>query len=406
MKSDTGQNPPSPARLIERHRQRFAEAGFETIAAHFGEDRAGQKGAAAPPIYQASTFVYPNAAAFESRLAGDSPYYDYTRVGNPTTAILEAKLARLERGEWARCFASGMGAVSACVNACVFAGAHVVATGQCYWPARTYLREYMNRFGVEVTFVEGVAVADFEAALRPNTKLLYLESPTSGMMEVPEIAPLTRLARGRGITTVFDNSWASPYFQNPLEAGVDLVLHSATKYLGGHSDLVAGAVMGRDAQLCAKINREAELVGATIDPFCAWLMLRGLRTLALRMEQHQRSGLRIAEFLAEHPAVARVNHPGLPSHPQHAVARRQLRGFGGLFSVQLREQSREATHRVMDALRLFSIGVSWGGHESLVVGGNFLGGAGQAPVWALRLHVGLESTDDLIADLKQALERK
>ncbi|HOO15623.1 MAG: PLP-dependent transferase [Phycisphaerae bacterium] len=379
-------------------------ADFETLCAHFGEDRMAQRGAVAVPIYQASTFMFPDSAAWEQREAPDSPYYEYTRVGNPTTAVLEAKIARLEHGNWALALGSGMGAIAAAINACVHAGAHVVASGTIYWPTRRYLRDYLPRFGVETTFVDSCDPADFEAAIRPNTRLMYLESPTSGLFEMPDVAPIAAAARARGVVTVFDNSWATPCFQTPLDLGCDLVVHSATKFIGGHSDVVAGLVAGREDTLRRRVFRELELLGSVCDPFAAWLLIRGLRTLKVRMEQHQRSGLALARFLEQHPAVRRVYHPGLESHPQYAIGRRQLRGYSGLFSFELHDQSREATNRFMDRTRLFTIGVSWGGYESLVIGGTFISKDPQQPAWIIRLHTGLEATEDLIADVKQALE--
>ncbi len=380
------------------------DGGFETLCAHYGEHRLAHGGATAPPLYQTSNFIYPDAEAFERRLLPQSPYYDYTRVGNPTTAMLEAKLALLEHGHWGRGFASGMGAITAAINASVESGAHVVAVANCYPPTHEYLEQYLQRFGVTTTFVRGTNSADLLAALRDNTRVLYLESPTFGLNEIIELAPLTAAARQRGIVTIFDNSWATPYFQQPLDLGCDLVVHSATKYIGGHSDVVAGIVVGRDEELHRGVRREAELHGATLDPFAAWLLLRGLRTLALRMEQHQRSGLAVARLLAAHPKVRRVNHPALESHPNHAVAQRQLRGYGSLFSFALHEQSREATHRVLNRLRLFRIAVSWGGYESLATGGTFFDRDPDRPLWLIRLHVGLETIDDLLHDLRQALE--
>jgi cystathionine beta-lyase/cystathionine gamma-synthase len=296
-----------------------------------------------------------------------------------------------------------MGAISSCINACIHHGAHVVCVGHVYGPTRTYL-SHLKRFGVETTFVHGVNTADFIAALRPDTRLLYLESPTSGYFDCPEIAPLTAAARQRNIRTIFDNSWATPYFMNPLDLGIDLVVHTASKHLGGHSDVVAGVAVGRDPQLQPLVLKEAELGGATLDPFAAWLILRGLRTLALRMQQHHASGLAVAAALVEHPRVARVIHPGHPSHPNYAVARRQLRGCSGLFSIVLREQSREATFRFLNRLRLFGQGVSWGGHESLAIGGTFFSDDPSKPEWLIRLYIGLESTPDLIADVRQALD--
>lgn len=379
------------------------DAEFETICSQYGDDYAARAGAAAPAIHQTSTFVYPSAEAFETRRSADVPYYDYTRGGNPTATLLEAKLARLERGAWCESFASGMGAISAAINLTLHTGAHVVCAAHAYAPARWYL-QHMQRFGVETTFVRSTETEDFAAAMRPNTRLLYIESPTSGWFEVLNIAALAALARERGVLSICDNSWASPYFQNPLELGVDLVVHSATKFIGGHSDVVAGVLIGRDESLHQRLFREVELCGATLDPFAAWLLLRGLRTLPVRMRQHRDSALEIAQWLVDHPAVARVHHPGLPSHPQHALALRQMHGTGSLFSFEPRAQTREATYRILNSLKLFPIGVSWGGYESLALGGSFFSDPDD-PRWLIRLHVGLESPKDLIADLEQALSR-
>jgi cystathionine beta-lyase len=380
-----------------------AGAGFETLCTHYAEDPRGQAGAIAPPIYQASNFAYPDAAAFENRLSDGWPHYEYTRGGNPTTSILEAKLARLEGGTWAECFASGMGAMTAAINVCVQSGSHVVAVKHCYPPTNWYL-EHIRRFGVETTYVNSCDPAEFVAAMRPETHLVYLESPTTGFFEVPEVAPIASAARERGITTLFDNSWATPYFQNPLALGCDLVVHSASKYLGGHSDLVAGILVGRDEQIRRRVQREIEMCGATADPFAAWLIIRGLRTLALRMRQHHQSALTIARMLDEHPRVARVHHPGLKSHPQHEVARRQFRGYSSLFSFELKNPTQAATQRLLDRLRLFRQAVSWGGYESLAMDGRLFSDDKDNVAWLIRLHIGLESADDLIADLRQALE--
>ncbi|MBK9126606.1 MAG: aminotransferase class I/II-fold pyridoxal phosphate-dependent enzyme [Phycisphaerales bacterium] len=385
-------------------RDPLGEGGFETICAHYGEHRLAHGGGAAPPLYQTSTFVYPDAEAFDRRLLPQNPYFDYTRVSNPTTALLEAKVARLEHGTWCRAFGSGMGAISSAINATIAQGAHVVAVANCYPPTREFLQQYLPKFGVQTTFVTSLDPQAFIAAMRPETKLVYLESPTFGVNHLIEIPPITAAARARGAATIFDNSWATPYFQNPLDLGVDLVVHSATKYIGGHSDVVAGLVIGRDESLRQALRKEGELHGATLDPFAAWLLVRGLRTLALRMRQHEQSGLAVARMLAEHPAVAQVNHPGLETHPNYAVGRRQLRGCAALFSFALRDQSKEATHRVLNRLRLFSIGVSWGGFESLALGGTYFDAPDHKPTWLIRLSIGLECADDLIADLRQALE--
>ncbi|HPM22750.1 MAG TPA: PLP-dependent aspartate aminotransferase family protein [Phycisphaerae bacterium] len=394
-------------RASDQERDPRAAGGFETLCAHFGEPRTDQRGAASPPIYQTSTFVYPDAESFDRRDQPDTPFYDYTRRSNPTTAVFEAKLARLEHGNWARAFASGMGAITAAINLRLTTDAHVVVVSDCYQPTRRYLAEYLSRFNVSVTFVPGTNPDDFAAALRDETQLIYLESPTTGRFDVIDLAPIVAAARQRGILTMLDNSWSTPYFQCPLDLGVDLVVHSATKFIGGHSDTLGGVVVGRDDALGRKLCCEAENLGASIDPFAAWLLVRGLRTLAVRMEQHQRSGLALARMLAAHPAVQRVYHPGLESYANYAVGRRQMRGYSGLFSFALRDQSQAAAHRFMNRLRIFSIGCSWGGYESLVVGGLsstlFAANAGE-PAWIIRLHAGLESTDDLLNDVRHALE--
>lgn len=379
------------------------DGGFETICTHYGEHRLAHGGAAVPPLYQSSTFIFPDAEAFERRLLPQNPYYVYTRQSNPTTALLEAKLAHLERGGWARCFGSGMGAITCAINACISAGAHVVTVGNCYPPTQAYLQQYLARFGVRTTFVHGVRTEQFVEEFRPETKLLYLESPTWRGFEVLDLPALTAAARERGITTLIDNSWASPYFQRPLELGVDLVLHSATKYIGGHSDALGGVIVGRDGPWCERIAQDGELLGSTLDPFAAWLMLRSLRTFALRMERHQQNTLAVAQALSEHPKVKVVNYPGLAGHPQHELARRQFSGFASLFSLRLVDNSREAAFRFVDRLRLFSVGCSWGGHESLATAGTFFERSTNKPEWTIRLHCGLETTEDLVQDVRQAL---
>jgi cystathionine beta-lyase len=373
------------------------DPGFETLCAHEGEDPRRFHGAPVPPIYQNSLFTAPDVEHFLERGRHRPDFYDYTRVANPTTDVLEAKLAALERTGAARCFGSGMAAVSAVIMHAVGAGDHLVAVETSYGPTRQFLTQYLPRFGVGVSFVPGTDPQQFVDALRPSTRLIYLESPSSLIFHLQDLPAVAALARERGIMTAIDNSWASPYFQNPAEYGIDFVLHSATKYLGGHSDLVAGVVMGSKDRIAALASQEGALFGGILDPFAAWLLLRGVRTLPLRMERHQSSALAIARFLEAHPRVARVHHPGLPSHPQHDLARRQLRGTSGLFSFELSEPTREATARMIDRLHYFGIGVSWGGFESLAL--PFTVGER----WHIRLSIGLETVEDLIDDLNQSL---
>jgi cystathionine gamma-lyase len=399
---------------------------METICAHWGEDPTQYRGAVIPPIYQNSLFTFPTCEARDGSWSQSvarrevapgeegwgqdvaySECYDYTRVANPTTDIAEAKIAALEHGEKARCFGSGMGAISSAIMACVQTGSHVIAPETAYGPTRQFLADYLPRFDVRVTFVDGSDPQDFADALRPDTALLWLESPSSLVMKQQDMAAVASLAKARGVTTVCDNSWASPCFQNPLDMGVDLVVHSATKYLGGHSDIVAGVAVGSAERIRALTLREGCLFGAVLDPFASWLLLRGLRTLPLRMERHHQNAARIAAALSEHPAVAQVYYPGLPFDPQPELTRRQLRGTSGLMSLQLRQSGREAAYRFVDALRYFGIGCSWGGFESLAnpltVPGHVLGAQDDAPHWIIRLHIGLESADDLWDDLDAAL---
>jgi cystathionine gamma-lyase len=378
---------------------------FETICAHWAEDPARYQGAVIPPIYQNSLFTAPNCAARYDSPAED--YYDYPRVANPTTEIAEAKIAALEGGQKARGFGSGMAAISAAILACVQTGDHVIAVETIYGPTRQFLTEYGARFGFDVTFIPGDDPQQFADALQPNTTLIYLESPSSLVFRQQDLAAVAALAQSRGIATICDNSWASPYFQNPLDFGIDLVVHSATKYLGGHSDIVAGVVVGNEERMTRLITREGYLLGATLDPFAAWLLLRGLRTLALRMERHQQTATLLTRRLLEHPSVAFVLYPGLPTDSQPELTRRQLRGTSGLFSFALKENTKAAAYHFVDRLRYFGIGCSWGGFESLAlpmrISPHMLPGLTE-PRWIVRAHLGLENAEDLWKDIENALE--
>jgi len=370
---------------------------FEEICVRWGEDPERYLGAVVPPIFQNSLFTAPNVEARSCK----SGRYIYTRESNPTTDILSAKIAALEGAEDARCFASGMAAISAALMSQLRSGDHVVCVRHVYYPARVLLQDYLSRFGVETTFVRGDKVEDFEQALRPNTRVFYLESPTSINLWLQPLEEVCALARAHGITTIIDNTWATPLFQRPMRLGVDIVVHSASKYLGGHSDVIAGVVCA-SRQHIESIHREMTLIGGILDPFAAWLIVRGLRTLPTRLHQHQENALKVAQWLTQHPAVHRVLYPGLPSHPQHGLARRQMSGFSGLFSFTLKRNSRAAAVSVVDALRMFHIGASWGGYESLVLPMLIEDYDGEQR-WGLRVHIGLEPPERLIADLEQAL---
>lgn len=381
----------------------YPEPGFETLCVHHAEDRERHLGAAAPPLYQNSTFTYPDCEAFAARHQRGSERYDYTRVANPTTRILERKIAVLERAEACRAFSSGMAAISAAVLSCLKSGEHLITIDSVYGPTRRLFSDYLPRFGIETTCVRGTQVEQFRDAIRPNTRLIFLESPSSLIFELQDLAAVARLARSRGLATLCDNSNATPFFQNPILHGVDLVVHTATKYIGGHSDLVAGLAVGSRERIERLAAHEGELLGAVADPFTAWLMLRGLRTLTVRLERHRDNAREIARFLDQHRAVQRVFYPGLPSHAQSDLAQRQMRGQSGMLSFQLRNDARRNVHAVVDALRYFCIAVSWGGYESLAIPLEIPDPDTGEPIRIIRLSIGLEAVDDLLADLDHGL---
>ncbi len=366
--------------------------------------------AVAPPIFQTATFRGDSAQDFADRASRPRHPEFYTRYGNPTLSQVESVLASLEGAESALVTGSGMAAVSATVLAIVSKGDHVVAQKNHYGGTLNLLNSFLPRFGVEVTQVDQADTAAFEKAVRPNTKLILIETPSNPLMTLTDIAGISKLARSRGITTLIDNTFATPINQRPLELGIDLSFHSATKYFGGHSDLIAGAVMGSSESI-TKIWNAHVILGAALGPFDAWLMLRGLRTLSLRVRQHNENAMALAEFLKGHKAVKVVHYPGLKSHPQHELARKQMSGFGGMLTFEV-NGGYEAADRFLSRIRLASRAASLGGIETLAVhpASNFLhymtleqaAKIGIAP-GLLRISVGLEGKDDLIADFEQAL---
>lgn len=380
-----------------------------TLCAHHGEDPALNRGAVTPPIFQNSLFTSPTCEDRGKKWVSPDPSsYDYTRVANPTTDIAEAKIAALEGAEAARCFGSGMAAISAAILSCVKAGDHVVAVETSYGPTRQFLTDYLTRFGVTTTYVDGADPQEWQDAVLPNTTLFYLESPSSIIMKQQDLRAVAAIAKANGIATICDNSWATPIFQNPIRLGVDLVLHSATKYLGGHSDIVAGVVVGSAARIKKLVADEGCLLGAVLDPFASWLLIRGLRTLPIRMERHQSSARSIACGLTEHPKVASVFYPGMPGDRQASLTRSQLRGTSGLFSLELKSPGRDPIYKFCNHLKYFGIGCSWGGFESLAIPSGApeksLGGTGSEHRALVRLHIGLESPDDLWDDIEHALD--
>jgi cystathionine beta-lyase/cystathionine gamma-synthase len=374
-----------------------------TILAH---DPRFAEGAVVPPIHQTSLFTFESYEQMRATFAGRTGESVYSRVGNPTTAVFEDKIARLEGAEAARGFASGMAAISGAVLSQVQNGDRVVCVRHVYPDAYRFFEVLLPRMGVRVDYVDGRNLDAMARAL-VGARVLYLESPSSWVFEVQDIASLSAAARHEGATTIVDNSWASPIFQRPLAHGADLVLHSASKYLGGHSDTVAGVVAG-SVELIGQINRIVlPYLGAKLAPFEGWLLVRGMRTLEIRMRAHERSAMSVATALRGHPSVLHVLHPALDG----TVDGRQLTGSSGLFSIELADGV--DVPGFCDALRLFKMGVSWGGHESLVMpaavvheqaaaGPNSAIDFGVSPR-IVRLHVGLEATQDLIDDLTRAL---
>lgn len=371
------------------------------ILAHDGEHAYD---AVVPPIAQTSLFTFGSYAEMEETYRGQKVRPTYTRGLNPTVRLFEEKMAALECGEDAIGFASGMAAISSAVLAFVRPGDRIVCVEHVYPDAYRLFQTYLKRMNVTVDYVDG---RDLDAVRRvvPGARLFYMESPTSWLMHVHDVAALAQIARDNDVLSIIDNSWASPIFQQPLTLGVDLVVHSASKYIGGHSDVVAGVVVG-SRQLIGEIrSRTYPYLGGKLSPFDAWLLLRGLRTLPIRMKAHEASALHVARQLAERPDVVTVYHPGLGNTLPDG-----LQGTSGLFSFELDGSVDIA--RFADALRLFKLGVSWGGHESLVVPAQVVRVQAAGPNSAVdfdvservvRLHVGLEGQDVLVADLAQAI---
>ena len=374
-----------------------------------GDDTPGDS-AVAPPLHLSATFRAADAGDFADMASRPRHPRYYTRYGNPTLERVAGLIAGLEDAPAGLMTASGMGAISAAVLALVRSGDHVVAQTNHYMGTSRLLGELLPRFGVTVSFVDATSLPAFEQALRPQTRLVFVETPVNPTLALTDLEGVAALARTRGILTVADNTFASPLNQQPRRHGIDLVVHSATKVLGGHHDLTAGVVLG-DAALVERVWDTAIVLGATLSPQDAWLLLRGLRTLAVRVERINATAQRVAEALQAMPGVEQVHYPGLSTHPQHALARRQMRGFGGVMALQVQGGSRDA-ERVMKRLTLFTQAVSLGGVESLAVHAasmwagslddDALRASGIAPN-LIRLSIGLEHPDDLIADLRTAL---
>lgn len=378
---------------------------FATRAIHAGYERDPATHAVMPPVYQTSIFSY-------DRLGDEQPY-SYSRSANPTRAALEANVAALEGMQYGLAFGSGMAAIDAVLRATLAAGDEVIAVADCYGGAYRLLTRIHAPAGVTVTFLDLTTRPEqLEDAIGERTRLVWLESPTNPLLKLVDLPRVAAICRARGVTTAIDNTFASPYLQNPRDSGIDIVMHSATKYLAGHSDVIMGVVCTDNEQLAARLKLVQNSAGAVPGPQDCFLTLRGIKTLALRMQRHCDNALAVAGFLATHPAIDKVIYPGLPTHPQHELACRQMRGFGGVVTICLKDDTREAAARVAERLQWFALGESLGGVESIVNHSATMShGSMPAEVkkalgireGMLRLSVGIEDVDDLLADLEQAL---
>jgi cystathionine beta-lyase/cystathionine gamma-synthase len=378
----------------------------ETEAVHAGTDLQKKHGPLATPIYQTSTFEVTDN---DEQLRVTPTDMFYTRYGNPTNTVVELRIAELERADAALLFASGMSAITTSIFALVKSGDHIVAQRDIYGGAGKFFGQWLPKLGVETTFVDTTEYDQYARAIRPNTKLLYLESPTNPTVRIVNLNKAADLAKKHNLITMIDSTFATPINQCPVEFGIDLVMHSGTKYFGGHSDLMAGIIAGRK-DLIEKIHETRTTLGGVMDPHAAWLLLRGIKTLAVRVQRQNDNALRVAQFLAQHSKVRRVHYPFLEGHPQRAVAMEQMRGGGGMVSFEVEGSGNDA-RKLTEALRLFTLAPSLGGVDSLVSIPVLTSHAMISPdqrqkmgvtEQLIRLSVGIENADDLIADLLQA----
>lgn len=392
------------------------KSGFGTKAIHAGNVKTDTYGALTMPIYQSSTFYFDSCEQGGRRFAGEENGYIYTRLGNPTTNVLEDKVAALEGGEAAAATSSGMGAISAALWTIAAAGKHIVADGTLYGCTFALLEHGLPRYGVEVSFVDTSNLEEVKAALKENTVAVYLETPANPNLKVADIAAVAEIAHNynKDIKVICDNTFATPYNQQPLKLGADVVVHSATKYINGHGDVIAGFVVA-DAAFINEVKMFGikDMTGCVMGPFEAFLVLRGLKTLEVRMQKHCESAAKIAEFLDTHDKIEKVYYPGLESHPNHEIAKKQMKTFGAMISFEVKG-GKEAGMKLVNSLKLCTIAVSLGDAESLIehpasmthstYSAEELAAAG-IPEGLVRLSVGLENVEDIIEDLAQGLNQ-
>lgn len=385
--------------------------GRGTVAVHGGEPHPKSQHALSTPIFQTATYVFANSQEIADHFEGRIEREEYGRYGNPTQRVAEQKIAALENAEAGLLFSSGMAAITTTLFAMLSRGAHVVVTDDAYRRTRQFLNQILRRYGVDVSTVPAGDYDRMEDAVRQTTRLIFSESPTNPYNRVLDLERVATIGRRHRVKTVIDATFATPINQRPIDFGIDLVIHSATKYLGGHNDLLAGAVAGSE-DLVGGIRDLQGVMGSIPDPFAAFLLIRGMKTLELRVARQNENAQRLAEFLAAHPAVERVHYPGLPNHPEHAIAVRQMRGFGGVVSFEVHGDLATAS-RVVDSCRIPRIAPSLGGVESLIEQPALMSFYELTTEERLqigikdtliRYSVGIENGDDLIADLAQALE--
>jgi cystathionine gamma-lyase/cystathionine beta-lyase/cystathionine gamma-lyase/homocysteine desulfhydrase len=379
-----------------------AAMGFSTECIHAGQEPEPVTGSVTYPIFATSTYVQPRL--------GEHKGYEYARTKNPTRSVLEANLAALERGKHGHCFASGMSAIDV-VFRMLKSGDHVVAGENMYGGSYRLFSRVLEKFGLQFTYADTSRVEAVRDALRPNTKIVFLETPTNPMMTLTDIAACSEVAHKGGALVVVDNTFCSPYLQRPIELGADIVVHSTTKFLNGHSDSVGGAVISNSDEIGEQIGFLQNAIGAILSPFDSWLVLRGVKTLAVRMKRHEDNGVAIASYLSHHPKVKKLYYPGLPNHPQHALAKRQMNGFGAMIAFEL--GSKDNAAKFLNRVRLCSLAESLGGVETLISHPETMTHA-SVPIeqrqrlgitpGLVRISVGIEDVEDLIADLENAFE--
>ncbi|HEX9614849.1 MAG TPA: PLP-dependent aspartate aminotransferase family protein [Bacteroidota bacterium] len=376
---------------------------LQTTAIHAGVDKDSAYNSVITPIYQTSTF------RFES--VGQTKGYDYSRTANPTRKALEQNLAALEGGAGASAVATGMAAITVALH--LFrTGDHIICTHDCYGGTERLLRTYQELFGFSVTYVDMSDLRAVESAVRPETKAIWIETPSNPLLNIVDIRALCEIAKKQNALAIVDNTFLSPYNQRPFELGADLIVHSTTKYLNGHSDVVGGAIIAKKPELAERLQYLTNALGQGASPFDCWLVLRGIKTLVPRMKEHERNAALVAQFLADHPAVQKVYYPGLKTHPHHELARKQQYGFGGMVSFEVKGGIREAK-QVLGGTRVFTLAESLGGVESLIEHPATMSHASMKPDLrekaginerVIRLSVGIEDSQDLIEDLDQALQ--